>query len=111
LAIEMPAEIDLDGCSNTGRVRGFEQPNTEENYLTHEMGFVLARKHARKLRSVVLVAAFLLPALLAALALALPATRMPAAWLALVSGAAGLFVERWLFFAEAKHAVMAYYQR
>jgi DMSO reductase anchor subunit len=99
------------GLDALGRVRGFEQPNTEENYLTHEMGFALARKHARKLRSVVLVAAFLLPALLAALALALPATRMPAAWLALVSGAAGLFVERWLFFAEAKHAVMAYYQR
>jgi len=99
------------GLDALGRVRSFEQPHTEENYLTHEMGFVLARKHARKLRSVVLVAAFLLPALLAALALGLPATRMPAAWLAFASGVAGLFVERWLFFAEAKHAVMAYYQR
>lgn len=99
------------GLDALGRVHGFEQPNTEENYLTHEMGFVLARKHARKLRSVVLVAAFLLPALLAALALALPATRMVAAWLALASGVGGLFVERWLFFAEAKHAVMAYYAR
>jgi sulfite dehydrogenase (quinone) subunit SoeC len=36
---------------------------------------------------------------------------VPAAWLALASGVPGLFVERWLFFAEAKHAVMAYYAR
>jgi DMSO reductase anchor subunit len=41
----------------------------------------------------------------------MPAIGMPAAWVALASGLAGLFVERWLFFAEAKHAVMAYYAR
>jgi DMSO reductase anchor subunit len=99
------------GLAALGAVRSFEQPNTEENYLTHEMGFVLARKHARKLRRVVLIAAFLLPALFAALALGLPTVAPFAAGLALASGVGGLFVERWLFFAEAKHAVMAYYQR
>jgi DMSO reductase anchor subunit len=75
------------------------------------MGFVLARKHARKLRKIALVFAFLVPALLALFALVMPAIGMPAAWVALASGLAGLFVERWLFFAEAKHAVMAYYAR
>ena len=99
------------GLDALGRVRSLEQPHTEENYLTHEMGFVLARKHASKLRSIVLVAAFALPAALAILALVLPVMQMPAAWLAFASGVGGLFVERWLFFAEAKHAVMAYYQR
>ena len=34
-----------------------------------------------------------------------------AAWAALVGGMLGLFVERWLFFAEARHAVIAYYGR
>lgn len=99
------------GLSAIGATRSFEQPHTEENYLTHEMGFVLARKHARKLRRITLILGFLVPAVLAVFALAVPALRTPAAWVALVAGLAGLFVERWLFFAEAKHAVMAYYAR
>lgn len=99
------------GLEDLGRVRSFEQPHTEENYLTHEMGFVLARKHARKLRAIALVAAFLLPGLLAVLGWTLPGVRSAAAWLAFLTGTAGIFVERWLFFAEAKHAVMAYYDR
>jgi len=68
------------------------------------------RRH-RHLRAIVLVAGFLIPALLAALGLALPAARVVVAWLALAAGMLGIFVERWLFFAEAKHAVMAYYGR
>jgi DMSO reductase anchor subunit len=98
------------GLAALGNVRPFEAPHTEENYLVHEMGFVLARRHARKLRHIALVAGFLAPALLAALALAVPATQPFAAWLAFAAGVAGLFVERWLFFAEARHAVMAYYR-
>lgn len=99
------------GLDAQGTVRSFEQPHTEENYLTHEMGFVLARKHAAKLRTIALVSGFALPAMLAILSLAVPATRLAAAWCASVFGFAGIFVERWLFFAEAKHAVIAYYGR
>jgi len=99
------------GLDALGSVRSFEQPNTEENYLTHEMGFVLARRHAHKLRRIALGAAFVVPALLAALALASPPAAPLVAWLGLASGLAGLFVERWLFFAEARHAVIAYYVR
>lgn len=110
-ALPAPDAGHATGLSSLGEVRSFEAPHTEENYLTHEMGFVLARKHARKLRRIALVCAFLVPGLLALFALVVPAIGMPAAWLALASGLAGLFVERWLFFAEAKHAVMAYYAR
>jgi DMSO reductase anchor subunit len=99
------------GLDALGSVRSFEQPHTEENYLTHEMGFVLARVHARKLRAIALLAGFLVPALLAVCGSMLPATATVAAWLALIVGIGGVFVERWLFFAEAKHAVMAYYAR
>ncbi|HVT31071.1 MAG TPA: DmsC/YnfH family molybdoenzyme membrane anchor subunit [Rhodanobacteraceae bacterium] len=99
------------GLESLGEVRAFEAPHTEENYLTHEMGFVLARKHARKLRLITLAGAFVAPGLLALLALAFPTARAAAAWLALVSGMLGVFVERWLFFAEARHAVIAYYGR
>jgi DMSO reductase anchor subunit len=110
-ALPAPDAGNATGLAELGTVRSFEAPHTEENYLTHEMGFVLARKHARKLRKIALVFAFLVPALLALFALVMPAIGMPAAWVALASGLAGLFVERWLFFAEAKHAVMAYYAR
>lgn len=99
------------GLARFGAVRSLEQPHTEENYLLHEMGFVLARKHARKLRTIGLGLAFAAPALLAAVALAAPRAQLPCAALGLVVGLAGLSVERWLFFAEAKHAVTAYYAR
>jgi DMSO reductase anchor subunit len=99
------------GLESLGEVRVFEAPHTEENYLTHEMGFVLARKHARKLRLVALLGAFVAPALLALLAFAFPIAYAPAAVLALLVGMLGVFVERWLFFAEARHAVVAYYGR
>jgi len=88
----------------------FERPHTEANYLTKEMGFVVARKHSAVLRraAVVLFAllpvVFLLPAWLLAHA-------DPAPWylLAALCALAGAFVERWLFFAEAKHLVTLYY--
>jgi len=99
------------GLEALGRVHSFEQPHTEENYLTHEMGFVFARKHALRLRSAAQMLGFLLPALLAVAALLMPAAQTAAALLALPAGLLGLFVERWLFFAEARHAVAGYYAR
>ena len=75
------------------------------------MGFVRARKHARKLRAIAMMLGFIVPGVLAALALAMPAANMVARWVSLIAGMTGIFIERWLFFAEAKHAVMAYYAR
>ena len=74
-----------------------------------EMGFRLARRHARMLRWSAVSLAFVLPFVL--LLLAGPAVSAPAAWAAVLSAALGLLVERWLFFAEAKHVVMLYYDR
>jgi sulfite dehydrogenase (quinone) subunit SoeC len=86
----------------------FERPHTEANYLTREMGYVVARRHSRSLRrlALVLFAIVPLPCILAAGVL--PA---PAIWfsVAAVSVLLGTFVERWLFFAEAKHLVTLYY--
>ena len=87
----------------------FERPHTEDNYLTREMGFVVARKHARKLRTIALVLFAVLPLLLAALAWLLPASAVVAFPLAALSALAGALVERWLFFAEARHLVTLYY--
>ena len=93
-----------------GRVRQFESPHTEENYLLKEMGFQIARNHARRLRRISRLSGFALPALGSLLALILsgPAGTVVAG-LALASAALGLVVERWLFFAEAKHTVTLYY--
>jgi sulfite dehydrogenase (quinone) subunit SoeC len=101
---------DAIGLGSLGNVRSFEQPHTEENYLTHEMGFRVARRHSRKLRMICLTAGFAIPAMIAAISLYWPVAGRIAAWLALFSGMLGIFVERWLFFAEAKHTVMLYYR-
>ncbi|MGA8277269.1 MAG: DmsC/YnfH family molybdoenzyme membrane anchor subunit [Rhodanobacteraceae bacterium] len=99
------------GLERCGQTRSFEAPATEENYLLREMGFVLARRHVTALRMLTRYLLFLAPILaLGATALAPRA----APWVALVAAIcalAGVFIQRWLFFAEAKHVVMAYYNR
>jgi DMSO reductase anchor subunit len=98
------------GLGSLGTVRLFEAPHTSENYLLKEMGFRIARKHASKLRRIAIALGFCLPALLSLVPL------VSAGWpavlatlLAAGSASIGIFVERWLFFAEAKHAVTLYY--
>jgi DMSO reductase anchor subunit len=88
----------------------FERPHTEANYLTKEMGFVVARKHARLLRRLAVVLFAVMPVVLL-----LPAWFFvhldPTPWFAAAALCAlvGAFFERWLFFAEAKHFVTLYY--
>lgn len=87
----------------------FERPHTEANYLTREMAFVVARRHARVMRitSVLLFALAPVPCLLlAAWSQPGPAWLVPAATGAALAGA---FLERWLFFAQARHLVTLYY--
>jgi DMSO reductase anchor subunit len=74
------------------------------------MGFRIARKHAAKLRRIAFLLAFALPfvlSLVPLLAMGWPAAL--AALLAAPLATIGVLTERWLFFAEAKHAVMLYY--
>jgi DMSO reductase anchor subunit len=95
------------GLEFLGQVRAFEGPVTENSYLTREMAFVLARKHRARLRRAAVVLFALVPMLAIVIALA-----SHAAWLAPIAAlicVAGLFVERWLFFAEARHAVAAFF--
>jgi DMSO reductase anchor subunit len=98
------------GLGALGPVRLFEAPHTEANYLMKEMGFRIARKHAAKLRRIALALAFGVPLALTALGMALTgAPAAVAAMAAALCAAVGIFVERWLFFAEAKHTVTLYY--
>ena len=94
------------GLGAKGTVSAFEAPHTGGNYLTHEMVFRVARKHALKLRLIGIALAFALPIVL----LLLPFSHAFAA-LAILSHITGVLVPRWLFFAEAEHVVGIYYGR
>jgi DMSO reductase anchor subunit len=106
----LPARPQATGLEHLGRVRQIEPPHTQENFVMREMGYTVARKHAEKLRGIAMLALFAIPALCLVLILLTGgfATTI-LALLATLSMAAGLIVERWLFFAEARHVVMSYY--
>ena len=92
------------GLGETGAVRAFEPPHTGTNYLLKEFVHVVGRKHASKLRIIALILMIGTPVVL----LSMPFTH----WIALVAviaHVAGLFVSRWLFFAQAEHVVGLYY--
>jgi DMSO reductase anchor subunit len=98
------------GLGRIGKVSMLEGPHTESNYLMREMGFVVARKHAAKLRRIAVLTAFFVPAICAlAAGFAAPGLDIPLFLIAAASASFGVFVERWLFFAEAKHVVTLYY--
>lgn len=98
------------GLGALGDVRLFEAPHTSDNYLMREMGYRIARKHAAKLRAIALVGGFAVPFALILATLILPISLASlAAIVAAPIATAGVLVERWLFFAEAKHTVTLYY--
>lgn len=100
------------GLGWLGPVRMLEAPHTEENYLLREMGFRIARKHAGKLRQVALTLGFAVPAVLMLAGAILDGIAARALLpTAALCALAGLYVERWLFFAQATHTVTLYYGR
>lgn len=110
--LELPTTANTATGLSGGTVRSLEWPHTEENYLLKEMGFRIARKHSAKLRLITQALAFGLPILLLITGFALPwPLAIAASVLAPISQFAGMLVERWLFFAEAKHTVTLYYGR
>ena len=94
------------GLGTIGRVRAFEPPHTGTNYLLKEFVHIVGRKHSAKLRIIALILMIGTPILL----LSLSFSYFLAA-LSVISHIAGLFISRWLFFAEAEHVVSFYYGR
>ena len=97
------------GLGAIGKVRPLEAPHTEENYLLREMGYEIGRKHAAKLRLIALAIGFVVPVLFLAIGLAVAG--MVCAAIAALAALIGIYIERWLFFAEATHTVTLYYDR
>ena len=98
------------GLRALGKVRLLDPPHSSDNYLMREMGFKVARKHARSLRRIAKTFGLFLPLVATSvMTLAEGGLGMLLALVAVVCGIAGVAVERWLFFAEAKHVSMLYY--
>ncbi len=85
------------------------RPHTEANYLLRETGFVWARRYRETLRKLALLLAFVLCALSLGLAMLVESAEMGLASVAVFSAMSGLFIERWLFFAAARHHFAAFY--
>lgn len=100
----LPKFTTSDATGLKGEVRQWEVPHTNINFIQKEMGFVVARRHAQKLR-LVSALGFALAAVAMMLSLATPFATFPAVLFAAV----GVVTERWLFFAEAKHVVNLFY--
>ncbi len=84
------------------KVRLLDVGHSHGTFLTNEFGFEVARQQASLLKIALFFFGFGLPFILLALSPRL-------ALFASVSSLCGLLVERWLFFAEAKHVVRLYH--
>lgn len=91
-------------------VRQTESPHTQNNYLLNEMGYTIAQKHSHKLRRIVVVTAFIMPVASLLLSPFIPVVvAQVLIVLAAIIGTFGVLLERWLFFAEARHTVTLFY--
>ncbi len=84
-------------------VRLFDQGHTSNGFLNNEFGYTVAANKIICLRAAMLVLAFLIPFLL------LLSGSPDLSILATVLTIGGLLIERWLFFAEARHVVRLYH--
>ena len=98
------------GLGSIGTVTPLEHPHSQANWVMREMGFKVARDHTRSLRLICLIC------LMSALAcVMLSGVILESAMASIFVVAAlplmsvGIIIERWLFFAEAKHVRMHYY--
>ena len=106
-----PATVETaTGLGRIGRTRLLDRPSTQDTYIDAEMGYRIARTHSAKLRRIAFATLFALPLVLVLIGMEGPAwLGIATSLLAALSASVGVVVERWLFFAEAKHASMLYF--
>ena len=95
------------GLTRAG-VKLLDTGHTHGTFLTQEFGFQLARRKAGVLRLAVFVVGFGVPSLML-IAVFQQASPILAASTGLLTMLVGAAVERWLFFAEARHVVNLYH--
>lgn len=95
------------GLTRAG-VKLLDTGHTHGTFLTQEFGFQLARQKAGILRVAVFVVGFGIPSLML-ISVFQQTSAIWAAVIALLAMLLGAAVERWLFFAEARHVVNLYH--
>jgi len=109
--LQVPRAASAVALDATVRVRSFEKPHSEDSFVTREMVFRFARERAPRLRWLALISGTLLSFICIVLATFVSARFTAAAMLlACIWQLLGIFVSRWLFFAEARHVVSSYYE-
>ena len=90
------------------KVKLLDAGHTHGTFLTQEFGFQIARQRASLLKVVVFIIGFVVPGLMLVWVFNQQGGQT-AALVAAVAGILGAAVERWLFFAEARHVVNLYH--
>jgi DMSO reductase anchor subunit len=90
------------------KVKLLDTGHTHGTFLTQEFGFQIARQRASLLKAVVFVLGFAVPGLMMMWVFNQQGGQT-AAIIAALAGLTGAAVERWLFFAEARHVVNLYH--
>ncbi len=88
------------------QVKLLESGQSGPSFLDKEFRYQATAGQLQRMRWLVGLAGFVIPLALLGIALNVG---LPLVWLAVVSVLAGLFAERWLFFAEARHVVNLFY--
>ncbi len=89
------------------QVRLLDAGHNADTFLTKEFVFDVGAVKLVRTRHLMIILAFVLP--LALIVTAFYLNIAPAAYVAMISLYVGLFIERWLFFAEARHVVRLYH--
>jgi DMSO reductase anchor subunit len=97
------------GIPGAAEIRTLDPPHTQPNFVMREMGYAVARRHALRLRRWVFALLFGLPIVASSGAALAPGAALIFMIAGVLFASAGVWVERWLFFAEARHVSMLYY--
>lgn len=90
------------------KVKLLDTGHTHGTFLTQEFGYQLARKRASLIKVLVFVVGFAVPGVMLVWILNQQGVQAAAA-VAAIAGLLGAAMERWLFFAEARHVVNLYH--
>ncbi len=96
------------GFTEESSIRSFDKAHTNQNYLLNEMVYKIGRKHSRRLRYLSVLFSIFIP--VSIMLLVRFDTYVVGAIVSVIH-LLGMYFSRWLFFAEARHAVSFYYDR
>ncbi len=102
---DMEPTINMATGISRARVRLLDTGHSHGTFLTNEFGFILARQHAILVKGLVFMLGFVAPLLI----LLHGDPGMGPVIISISAAVVGLVLERWLFFAEARHVVRLYH--